>query len=31
MFQELKNPENMKLSDLNLRELITIVPVREVS
>jgi len=26
MFQELKNPKNMNLSDLNLRELITIVP-----
>jgi NADH-quinone oxidoreductase subunit M len=26
MFQELKNPENMKLSDINTRELITVVP-----
>ncbi len=26
MFLELKNPENMKLKDLNVRELITIVP-----
>lgn len=27
MFMELKNPENMKLPDMNLRELITIVPI----
>jgi len=26
MFLELKNPENMKLKDMNIRELITIVP-----
>ena len=26
MFLELKNPENMKLKDMNMRELITIVP-----
>ena len=26
MFLELKNPENMKLKDMNVRELITIVP-----